>query len=194
MTNVKRIGGALIGAAMGLVGCAGGATGVETASLQEVDATVDGRTDMFLDSAQAPFLLTADQVNGSPTAVAVDVHLTSEELILWHAGTAHVDANLVGRFPVVQQGAEEGVDLSTAVAIDNETHPGDPSTIVLPGGALGGLRGTSQQGSRSAPPLHIAPPDLDVHLIIDFGSIGGIPDQTDVDLYHNVVGAHPGCA
>ncbi len=189
MKTKQRIGSALIGAAMALTGCAGGVTTSDPAALEDVstvESTIDGRTDLFLDRMLSNHLLTADEVNGSPTAIAVQVEVRGDQLLAWRLGSSHTDADIVGQFHI-----RGTVDLSTAQAIGNETHPGDPGTIILPGGVLGGLRGARTEGSGSIPRLRTTPPP--VGLVIEWGVINGIPNAVDVNTL-NAAAAHPGCA
>jgi hypothetical protein len=199
MTKAKMFGGALVGAALALTGCAGADTSASAGALDTsvVSGDIDGRTDLFVDRMLSTHLLTADEVNGSPTAVAVEVQLTESELIAWRAqpslaaaDRSRTDADIVARFDIV--GSVEGgpVDLSTATAIDNETHPGDPSQVVIPGGQLGGFHGSHSGGSTTHPPL-TAPPTT-VNFRISWGN-NSIPDNVDTDLLHNISVAHPGC-
>lgn len=200
MTKAKMLGGALIGAAMAVSGCAGAGTSAEAAPLGEITtvaSSIDGRTDLFYDAVLSTHLITADEVNGSPTAQPVEVQVTGDMLIAWRAQPStpaaersRTPADVVAAFRVVGT-----VDLSTATPIGNETHPGGGSTVVLPGGTIPGLRGgmgTQQTGTVSRFPLVTLPiPD---GLRIDWTNVNGIPNAVDVNTYQNIVNAHPGCA
>lgn len=196
MTKAKRFGGALVGAVMA-VGCAGAGTSVDTAQLDQttVSSAIDGRTDLFMDLAQSRHLLTADEVNGSPTAVSVEVQVRESELIAWRAQPSipaaersRTQADVVGRFNIVGT-----TDLSTAVAIDNETHPGEPGQVVIPGSAIGGFTGSHGTPSGNQPPRldrDDAPPAIG--LTIDWTTVNGIPNA--VTIPPGASRAHPGCA
>jgi len=200
MTKAKMLGGALVGIAMALTGCAGAGTAAEAAPLQDittVEASIDGRTDLFYDAVQSSHLLTADEVNGSPTAQPVEVQLTDDMLIAWRAQPstpaaerARTAADVVAQFRIVGT-----VDLTTATAIGNETHPGDPGAVVLPGGTIPGLTaggGAQRTGSVTHFPLGHFPAPTGFR--IDWGTVNGIPNAVDVNTYQNIVNAHPGCA
>ena len=197
MTKVKMLGLALIGAAMAMTGCAGGATSAAPAQLDvsTVAASIDGRTDLFLDPMLSTHLLTADEVNGSPTAVAVEVQIVDDQLIAWRAqptlGAAErtrAPSDVVARFQI-----EGPVDLSTATPIGNTTRPGDPTTVIIPSGQLGSFQGSrGGAGSSTRPPLSRLP--TVTGYTINWGGLNGIPNAVDVNTYHNIVNAHPGCA
>jgi len=193
MKKAKMLAGVLA-VAMAMVGCAGAATSTDPAQLDvgTVSASIDGRTDLFIDAAQSRHLLTADEVNGSPTAVAVEVQLTETQLIAWRAQPSvpaaersRTEADIVARFDVVGT-----VDLSTAEAIGNETHPTQPGqTVNLPGGVFGHVRGGTEHNGPSI--SHIPLPS---GLRINWGTVNGIPNAIDVSTLHGATAAHPGCA
>jgi hypothetical protein len=197
MTKAKRIGGALVVIlALAGVGCAGPGTSAESAPLQQdittVDFSIDGRTDLFVDAVQSHRLLEADEVNGSPTAIPVEVQVAGDELIAWRLGSGRAD--LVAHWNIVGSDVS-GSPLDTAVAIDNETHPGDPTTVVVPGASLGSLgRYGAQRGGSvgNFGTLHSIPTATGLH--IDWSTPGGIPNATDVNTLGNIIHAHPGCA
>ena len=199
MMNAKMLGGALVGAMM--VGCAGNATGADPAQLDvsPVSAAIDGRTDLFVDPVLSRHLLTADEVNGSPTAVAVEIELTESELIAWRAqptvaaaDRSRTDADIVARFDIV----EGTPDLSTAVVIGDTTHPTQPgSTVNIPGGVGGHLGSHTGTGISHNTPFPVNFPEVTIpQLNINWSSHGGIPGSLDVNTYHNIATAHPGCA
>lgn len=191
----KMLGGALF-AAMALMGCAGGGASADPAALDvtTVSSAIDGRTDLFLDPMLSTHLLTADEVNGSPTAQPVEVQITDDMLIAWRAQPSvpaaersRTEADIVGAYHIVGT-----VDLSTAQVIDNETHPGDPTQIVLPGSIVGGLRGAHGSSVGSRPPLQRIPTATGIQ--VNWSNINGIPDEVDARAYGNIRNAHPGCA
>ena len=194
MTNAKMLGGALVGAAMAMTGCAGAAATGSSAALDTsyVPASIDGRTDLFLDPMLSRHLLTADEVNGSPTAVPVAVQITATELVAWRAGVPMAErtaADLVGHFQILGQ-----VDVSSARVIDDPTTHRDQPGQVIPPEQIGDFAGGSlRQGPSSGPQLTRLP-GLDVDFHINWTPANGIPNSVDVNTYHNVVGAHPGCA
>jgi hypothetical protein len=190
----KMLGGALVGAAMAVAGCAGGpGTSADPTALDQsvVPSTVNGRTDLFLDPTLSTHLLTADEVNGSPTAVQVAVEITSSELIAWRASVpaaSRTSGDMVGHFPIL--GA---VDLTTATPIGDETHEPGSTGAVLPPGQSQLLRGGSTTGPSggSLPRLLRIPT---IGFTVQWSTDHGIPNAVDANALHNIVAAHPGCA
>lgn len=202
MTKAKMLGGALVGMAMALGGCAGGGSSVGTADLEQditVDSSLDGRTDLFLDPTLSSFLLTADEVNGSPTAVPVEIEITSDALIAWRAQNelspelrSRAAADMVARFEIVS--TSEGLDVGPIQTVLNETHPGGDGPVTVPGGLfyVGDRIG---RGTRTGAGTNIGTTPLpSFSLTIHVGGSGGIPDETDIDVYNGIRNAHPGCA
>ncbi|MFO0682756.1 MAG: hypothetical protein U0234_11920 [Sandaracinus sp.] len=202
MTKAKMLGGALVGMAMALGGCAGGGSSVGTADLEQditVDSSLDGRTDLFLDPTLSSFLLTADEVNGSPTAVPVEIEITSEALIAWRAQNelapelrSRTAADMVARFEIVS--TSEGLDVGPIQTVGNETHPGDDGPVTVPGGLfyVGDRLGRGTRGGTGTNLGTIPLPSFS--LTIHIGGTGGIPDTTDIDVLNGIRNAHPGCA
>ena len=192
MKKAKMLAGVLA-VAMAMVGCAGAGTASDPAQLDvgTVSAAIDGRTDLFIDPAQSTHLLTADEVNGSPTAVAVEVQLTETQLIAWRAQPSipaaersRTEADIVARFDVLGT-----VDLSTAQTIGNETHPTDPGqTVNLPGGVFGHLG--SGATSHGGPSLQHVPGVTGIR--INWSTT--IPNGIDSEIARRARNAHPGCA
>ncbi len=203
MTKAKMLGGALVGMAMALGGCAGAGTSVDTADLEQditVDSSLDGRTDLYLDPTLSSFLLTADEVNGSPTAVAVEIEITDEALIAWRAQNelspelrSRTAADMVARFEIVS--TSEGLDVGPIETVGgNQTHPGDDGPVTVPGGLfyVGDRLGRGTRGGVGTNLGNLQLPSFS--LTIHIGGSGGIPDQTDVDVLNGIRNAHPGCA
>lgn len=200
MTKAKMLGGALIGAAMAVSGCAGAGTTAEGAPLEDVTTvspSIDGRTDLFYDEVLSTHLLTADEVNGSPTAQQVEVQIVDDMLVAWRyqgnvpaADRSYTQADIVAAFRVVGT-----VDLSTATPLGNETHPGDTGTVVLPGGTIPGLGGgAAAQRTGSVSRFPVTNFQLPGDFRIQWTNVNNIPNAVDVNTYRNIVNAHPGCA
>lgn len=203
MTKAKMLGGALVGMAMALVGCAGNGSTAGTADLEQditVDSSLHGRTDLYLDPQLSSFLLTEDEVNGSPTAVPVEIEITSEALIAWRAQNdvapelrSRTAADMLARFEIVS--TSEGLDLGPIQTVGgNQTHPGDDGPVTVPGGLfyVGDRLG---RGTRGGPGTNLGTTPLpSFSLTIHIGGSGGIPDQTDIDVLNGIRNAHPGCA
>ncbi len=173
-------GSILLGGAIALTGCMGG-TAASTADLGSVPASVDGRTDMFLDHNH---LITAAELGDSTTALPVDVSVSDWTL----TARVHGAPEIAAQWHALDVVSAE--DVVNATPIDGELNPGTTGTIVLPRGQQ--LRFGQGGGSGTIPGGTLDPGD---HLIIDWSeTTGSIPDSVDVELFEGLNNAHPGCA
>jgi hypothetical protein len=186
MTTKKVLGGVLLGAMMS-VGCAGGSTAATTAELGYVSEAIDGRSDLYIDTAQSHFLLTADEVNGSPTAIQVRVTFTADDMILTRVTGASA-GQVLAQLPIVDSVPAEDVVVE---AIDGRVAPPGGTTVVIPPSQVSRFGG---QGGRttSAPPIRVTPRYRGI--LWNPVNNNGIPNETDPTLLGNIANAHPGCA
>jgi hypothetical protein len=174
--------GSLLGGAMALTGCMSGTT-ASTADLAWVPADIDGRADMFLEGDR---LITAAQLGESTTAIPVVVNVSEWTLTATRLGTSEIVASWEALDIV------SAADVAHATPIDNELNPGSTDPIVLP---RGGLPSFGSPSGTSTIPGGSFVPEEHPGLVIDWSSTtGGIPDSIDVDEFHGVTAAHPGCA
>ena len=173
-------GGSILGAAIALTGCMGGA-GVSTSDLALVPAGIDGRTDLFLDHNQ---LVTAADLGDSTTAIPVQVDVQEWTLTATRLGTDEV----VAQWDAIDVIAAE--DITHATPIDGELNPGSTDPVTLPRGDL--PRFGHGDGYGGIPGADLDPGD---RLVIDWSELpGNVPGEVDAREFEGLEGAHPGCA
>jgi hypothetical protein len=173
-------GGSILGAAMALTGCMGGA-GVSTSDLALVPAAIDGRTDMFLEGNR---LITAAELGDSTTAIPVEVNVDEWTLTATRLGSTEILAHWDALDVVSAE------DIAFATPIDGELNPGSTDPVTLPRGELPSFGHGNGSGT-------IPGGDFDAgdHLIIDWSELPGlVPGEVDAREFEGLDGAHPGCA